>query len=201
MRYLELREKFRGQELFSLEEIRLLSPGFYRARLNEWQRKGHIRKLIRTYYYFTDKEFDEPALFRAANRIYPPSYISLQSALAYYGLIPEKPLAVVSITSRKTKDFHTPLGRMAYRKVSEKIFGGYRLIGSGKDAFLMASPAKALLDLLYLEPGLRSKEGVEGLRINARLFREQATLGALAAMAKHFTDHRILETVREVVRK
>lgn len=201
MRYLELREKFKEQELFSLDEIRVISPGFYRACLNEWQRKGYIKKLIRNYYFFTDREFDELALFRAANRIYPPSYISLQSALAYYGLILEKPLAVVSITSRKTKIFNTAAGRMVYRKIYEKYFNGYRLDGAGKDAFFIASPAKALLDLLYLEPGLRNKEGIKGLRLNLRMFRKLETIENLTVLANDFQDPGILATVKEVMRK
>jgi predicted transcriptional regulator of viral defense system len=200
MKYVEFMEKFKSQELFSLNEIRAVAPGFYRARLNEWQGKGYIRKFIRNYYYFTDHEFEERSLFRAANRVYPPSYISLQSALSFYGIIPEKPLSVTSVTSRKTKTFITPAARLIYRRAAVKHFWGYRVEGSGSGAFLIAGPAKALLDLFYLDAGSRGKEGVAGLRINIKRLLELETKRSILQMAKKFNEPQVSAAAKEAVR-
>jgi predicted transcriptional regulator of viral defense system len=199
MKYIELMQKFKPQELFSLSEARAADPGFYRARLNEWQARGYIRKFIRNYYYFTDFEFEERALFRAANRVYPPSYISLQSALSFYGVIPEKPLAVTSVTSRKTKTFITPAARLIYRRVAIKHFWGYGASGTGPGAFLMAGPAKALLDLFYLDASSRGREGVSGLRINIKRLLELETKKNILRLAAKFGEPRVLDAAKEAV--
>jgi predicted transcriptional regulator of viral defense system len=200
MNYLGLLEKFKSQELFSLNEIRAVDPGFYRARLNDWQKKGYIRKLIRNYYYFSDIPFEERSLFRTANRIYPPSYVSLQSALSFYSLIPEKPLAVTSVTSRKTKTFVTPAARLIYRRVALKHFWGYRTEGSGAGAFLIASPAKALLDLFYLDASSRGNEGIAGLRINIKRLLELETKKSVMQMAKRFGEPLVLAAAKKAVK-
>jgi predicted transcriptional regulator of viral defense system len=200
MNYIELAEKFKNQELFSLNEIRAIEPDFYRARLNDWQDKGYIHKLVRNYYYFASQDFDERSLFRAANRIYPASYISLQSALSYYGIIPEKPLSITSISTRKTKTFLTPAGRFIYRKMAIKYYCGYGLEGTGSEAFLIATPAKALLDLFYLEASLRDRDGIEGLRLNAGRLFELETKKHILDLAKEFNEERVLDAAREVVK-
>ncbi|GAI56933.1 unnamed protein product, partial [marine sediment metagenome] len=96
MKYLELKSELRDFTIFSLNEIRNIEPGFHRRRLNEWQDKGYIKKVVRGYYIFSDLKLSEEILFKIANRIYLPSYISLESALSYYHLIPE---SVYGITS------------------------------------------------------------------------------------------------------
>jgi len=80
VRYQEIYEKFRDQGLFSVNEIRAMAPGFHRPRLNDWLKKGYIKKFVRNYYLFSSLTADERFIFSAANRVYPPSYISLQSA-------------------------------------------------------------------------------------------------------------------------
>jgi predicted transcriptional regulator of viral defense system len=82
MRYLELKESLKDFTVFSLADIRQTDSFFHRRRLNEWQEKGYIKKLIRGFYIFSDLELNENVLFEIANRIYAPSYISLEIALS-----------------------------------------------------------------------------------------------------------------------
>jgi len=103
MKFLELKDELRDFTIFSLNEIRNIEPGFHRRRLNEWQDKGYIKKVIRGYYIFSDLKLSEEILFKIANRIYLPSYVSLESALSYYHLIPESVSAIFPhSSSRKT---------------------------------------------------------------------------------------------------
>ena len=84
MQYLELEKSFKDFTVFSLTDIKRIHAGFHRRRLNEWQEKGYIKKIIKGYYISSDLEISENILFEIANRIYRPSYISLETALSYY---------------------------------------------------------------------------------------------------------------------
>lgn len=92
-----------------------------------------------------------------ANHLYGPSYISLESALSYYGLIPERVYGVRSVTIKRAKRYRTPLGDFDYKTVSEDYFS----VGINQEQtesgsiFLIASPEKALCDMIQLASGLR----------------------------------------------
>src|SRR3989338_7420397 len=109
MQYTELKQALKDFTVFSLADIKSLGVIFYRRRLNEWQDKGYIKKLIRGYYIFSDLELNENVLFEIANRIYDPSYVSLEAALSYYGLIPESVYGISSVSTRRTYKFKTPV--------------------------------------------------------------------------------------------
>jgi len=88
-----------------------------------------------------------------ANLIYGPSYISLEYALAFHGLIPERVEVVTSVTSKKDKEFDTPLGRFTYRYLTlEKYAAGIEQVWLDPEhPVLMATPEKALWDYLILK--------------------------------------------------
>jgi len=198
MRYQELYEKFGQQGLFSVNEARAVESDFHRPRLNEWMKKGYIRKFIRNYYVFSSVPADERFIFSAANRVYAPSYISLQSALAFYEIIPDKPFSVTSLSTRKTKSFSTPFGRLIYRKAAVKHFWGYD-IETGADAvFMIARPVKALLDLLYLEPRLNSAEAMKELRLDMKRFEAPDLRKELFSGAEKMGNPRVLRVIKEV---
>lgn len=92
-----------------------------------------------------------------ANHLYGPSYVSLESALSYHNLIPERVYRVRSVTMKRFKMYDTPLGVFEYRTVSPEYFsiGIQQQVTQGNTAFLIASPEKALCDLIVLSSGLR----------------------------------------------
>jgi hypothetical protein len=94
------------------------------------------------------------------------SYVSLQSALAHYGLIPEYVPVVTSVTTGRPNRWDTALGSYAFRHIKIELFRGYRLaeVSPGQEAFL-ASPEKALLDLIHLQPGADSLLYLQELRL------------------------------------
>lgn len=84
-----------------------------------------------------------------ANHLYAPSYISMSTALRYYGLIPEAVYVHQSMTIKHSRSFQTPIGNYDYKYISREAFSiGVRSIHKGDYAFLMASPEKALSDLI-----------------------------------------------------
>ncbi len=90
-----------------------------------------------------------------ANHLYTPSYVSMSSALRYYGLIPEAVYTKQSMTLKHSKDFDTPLGRFEYTHISKKAFSvGLTNIRKDGYAFVIATPEKALCDLIANSPNV-----------------------------------------------
>ena len=166
MTYLELRTLLGSFTGFSLNDIRQADPSFHRRRLNEWQEKGYIRKVIKGYYVFADVQLNEKSLFEIANRIYAPSYISFEMALAHYGLIPESVYGITSASTRKTMVFKTPLGEFTYRTLRAKLYFGFEYAKANGRNYKIASAEKALLDYFYLNPGINDATGFAAMRVN-----------------------------------
>ena len=187
MRFLQFKDLFKDFTVFSLNDIRSVDPGFHRRRLNEWQEKGYLSKIIKGYYRFSDGMLNENVLFETANRIYAPSYISFEKALSFYGLIPEAVYGITSTTTRRTRSFSTQIGDFIYRTVTPRLFFGYQIVEyHGGKCFSMASPEKAILDYFYLTPFLKDPEGFESLRINREVFRERLRKATLFGYLERF---------------
>jgi predicted transcriptional regulator of viral defense system len=107
--------------------------------------------------------------------------VSLQSALAYHGLIPEHVPTVTSVTTLRPGLRKTPLGDFEYRHVKRQYFFGYKPVQVGeRQAALIASPEKALLDLVYLNPGADSREYLDELRLQNLDAIDPAALASMA---------------------
>ena len=90
-----------------------------------------------------------------ANHLYTPSYVSMSSALRYYGLIPEEVFVMQSMTLKHSRDFRTPVGRFEYTRISKDAFSvGLTSIRKTEYAFVIATPEKALCDLVANSPGV-----------------------------------------------
>ncbi len=87
-----------------------------------------------------------------ANLIYGPSYISLDYALSYHGLIPERVEMVTSVTLGRSRTFTTPFGTFSYRRLSQSRYAvGGVLAKNGDLSFMIASPEKALADKVWAD--------------------------------------------------
>ncbi len=204
MQYIELREKLKDFVVFALNDIRKVEPDFYPARLNEWQKKGYIKKLRRGYYIFSDTALNEEVLFLVANKLYSPSYISFEMALSHYGLIPEGVYLATSASSKKTASFKTPIGEFSYCRIKQNLFFGYQLEQHKGQGYKIAEMEKALLDYLYINPHIGSDADFHEWRFNGKEFLAKADLKKLDAYAKAFNNRRLivrLETFLTFIRK
>lgn len=165
MNYLEFQNSLKNFPVFSIRDIKKAFSNFDNRRLVEWQNKKYIQKLRREYYYFLDQKKDENFLFFAANKMYHPSYVSMESALAYYHFIPEGVFLTSSISSRNTANFNTNIGDFVYNNIKKSLFFGYKIIQINDHPIKMAEPEKALLDFLYLKK-LNALEDMKNLRLN-----------------------------------
>jgi predicted transcriptional regulator of viral defense system len=127
----------------------------------------------------------------------PPSYVSLQSALAFYGLIPDVVPVTTSATTARPGRWETPLGVFAFRHIHTDLFTGYRMtdLGGGQQAFI-ATPAKALLDLIYLEPHGDTPAYLQELRLQNL---EQLDPDALLRYAKRSDRPKLKRAARRLV--
>ncbi len=99
-----------------------------------------------------------------ANHLYAPSYVSMQTALRYYGLIPEAVYTTQSMTMKHSRNFDTPIGRFDYQMITREAFSvGITYINKQNHSFLIATPEKALCDLIANSPkvNLRYLKDVE----------------------------------------
>ena len=142
------------QEEFDYQSLLDCLKGYARPRdkISDLLRKGSIIRIKKGLYIFGDayrnKPFSREIL---ANLMYGPSYISLDYALQYHGLIPERIEAMTSVTTGRSRRFSTPVGLFTYRMIPLEAFrvGMDRIEIGDSRAFLMATPAKALADKLY----------------------------------------------------
>lgn len=196
MRYIELRESLKDFTVFSLSDIKGIDNSFHRRRLNEWQEKGYIRKIIKGYYVFSDLELNENVLFEIANRIYTPSYVSLEMALSHYHLVPESVYGITSICTRRTYRFETPIAQFIYRTVKSSLFFGYELVKYENKVFKIASIEKAILDYFYLNPDVKTDSDFESLRIDRDMFFEQVNEKKLNQFLVIFAQKALTKRIR-----
>lgn len=140
-----------------------LTPHQVQRQLSDWTRAEKVIQLRRGLYALPDRN---PHPFTVANHLVPGSYVSLQMALSYYHLIPEHVAAVTSVTTRRPRSYENKFGRFTYRHIAPALFYGivYRFIVDEESAFI-ATPEKALLDLIHFRPGGDSMAYVESLRL------------------------------------
>lgn len=165
MKFSDLESRIKPLWIFNLNDVRKINPGFHRQQFSYWQNKGYIRSLAGGYYALADRSIDEAFLFMMANQLYEPSYVSLESALAFHQVIPESVMGVTSITSRKTRHFDSPWGVFSYRTIKPGYLFGYQVTetSDGKK-YRIARMEKAILDTLYLNFRINSILDFEGLR-------------------------------------
>ena len=167
MDFLTFRERLYPMGCFNIHQVLLWEKDFDRNNLTRWCRKGLLVKLRNEYYAFPEFRQIPDASRYVANRIYALSYISLHSALSFYGMIPEEVVQITSVTTLKTAKFENAFGTFHYQNVKTPLYFGYeiKLMQDGR-GLLFATPEKALLDLLYLNPFYKTEQDMEELRLD-----------------------------------
>jgi predicted transcriptional regulator of viral defense system len=141
-----------------------VDPNDVRRQLSRWVRSGRIRQLRRGLYTLAPPyQNAAPHPFLIANALVPGSYVTAQSALAYYSLIPEYTPRTLSVTALHTSNRD---GGYQFQHLASHLFFGYQLVelSEGQQAFV-AMPEKALLDLAHLTPHSDSPNYLVELRL------------------------------------
>lgn len=187
MNYIEFHRQWRELGCFSTQQLSAWNPRFNRVNLHSWAKKGFITKLRNGWYAFTERISEPDFSQYVANRIYSPSYISLHTALAHYGIIPEAVMKITSVTTLKPAGFSNAFGDYTYQSVKKQLMFGYepKIMSNGR-SIMFATPEKALLDLLYLYPFYNTTADMLNLRLDEDYMQED------------FNKQLLLEYAREV---
>ena len=167
MNFLLFKDRMFYLACFNIYQVFAWQPDFDRNNITRWVKKGYLVRLRQGYYTFPEYKGKPDYPFYFANRIYKPSYISLHTALSYYGMIPEAVVQITSITSLKTTSFTNDFGDYSYNTVKENLMFGYDLKPIADNRTIQfATPEKALLDLLYIYPFYDNEQEIEELRLD-----------------------------------
>lgn len=123
------------------------------ALLHRYKKRGFILQLKRGLYVFPDAL---PPDVYVANKLYGPSYISLEFALSYHGVIPETVYEITSVTTKATRRFEALGKSFSYRKIKKAAYTGYEIQKQQGLSFYIADAEKALVDANYLR--LKNKQ-------------------------------------------
>ena len=196
MDFLTFKDRMHPMGCFNINQVLLWEKDFDRNNLTRWCRKGLLVKLRNQYYAFPEFRQEPDSARYVANRIYKPSYISLHSALSFYGMIPEEVVQLTSVTTLKTARFENAFGTFHYQNVKTPLFFGFehKTMRNGR-SLLMATPEKALLDLLYLNPYYKTEQDMEDLRLDEDYLQNELDKdllsGYLAGFASKALNNRI----------
>lgn len=163
MKYLDFVEMFKDFNSISLQDIKNSFDDVNYAQLAGWKKKGLLKSAKRGFFVLPSSRIDLHILANELNY----SYISLEYALSYHQMIPDIAQTITSISKDRNEKIHNEFGSFIYQKISKDLFVGYALLKSEKENrnFRIASPEKALFDLVYLRQDLRSKNDFDSLRL------------------------------------
>jgi predicted transcriptional regulator of viral defense system len=197
MNWIEFKNKMFDLGCFSIHQVYAWRPGFDRNNLVRWTKKGYLVPLRRGWYAFPEYKGTPDFAEYIAGKIYIPSYISLHTALAFYGLIPESVVQMTSVTSLKTASFTNEFGEYSYKSVKNDLMFGYfrRPIADGRTT-PYATREKALLDLLYLYPFYNTESELLELRLDGDILREKWDRRTWLSMGKRSQCARLEKRMR-----
>lgn len=178
--------------------------------INDHQKYGQIKRAVKKralihvkrglYCLGNHLTIKKPHPFMLAQVIYWPSYLSLESALSYYGLIPESVYTVTSVTTKRAKEFKTCFGSFSYQKLPNKnFFVEVKLIKEKNYSFFIASPWKAITDYVFCNK--KDWKGLAPLSEDLRIELDdlpQLSLEKIAIFNDFYRDGRVKNFLRGI---
>jgi predicted transcriptional regulator of viral defense system len=196
MNFIDFKSKMQEFVCFNLNQIYAFQPDFDRNNLFRWKKKGYLIALRNGCYTFTDFLGKPGYAYFFANKMYQPSYVSLHSALAFYGIIPEAVVQIISVSSLKTAFFRNPFGEFSYKKLKSELMFGYDLKPLNKRQNLFfATPEKSILDLLYLYPFYNNEQEICELRFDETFMQNDLNVERLNEFTEKFKSKALRKRV------
>jgi predicted transcriptional regulator of viral defense system len=200
MKWGELLHLIGGEPVFSSALLLAgpVRPADVRQQLSRWVTTGRLVQLRRGLYAVADPyRKANPHPFLLSNRLKDASYVSLQSALAHYGLIPEAVPVVTAVTTGRPETVRTAFGSFLFRHLHPHLFWGYRQTEFDRNqAAFVARPEKALLDLIHLTPGADDPAYLGELRLQHL---DRLDWVVLEAMAKESGKAKLQRAVQRLM--
>ncbi len=160
------------------------------ALLHRYKKQGFIVQLKQGSYVFPDVL---PPDVYVANKLYSPSYVSLECALSYHGVIPETVYEITSVTTKATRRFETLGKAFSYRKIKKTAYTGYEIQKQQGLTFNIADPEKAFVDTNYLR--LKNKQ-----KPISRFNKEKINPEKALRYAKLFDNMKLISIIKSTLR-
>ena len=183
---------------FSLQQIQLYEPNFIRWNLINWHKKWYINRITKWWYTLSNFPKNEESLFFISNQIYKPSYISMESALRYYNLIPEWVFMTTACSSKKTQKLEWDRWVFYYYHIKSSLMWWYNIVQTKTFPFYIATVEKTLCDFFYLKWKMTKKD-LEELRIDIYHLKGLTNKTKLLATAKQFKNKNVLEMIQLLI--
>jgi predicted transcriptional regulator of viral defense system len=194
MKLIEMQEKLHesGLKIFTGLEFRMLT-GYSKVAaqklLERYSEKGVFVR-IKPGLFCLKKNM--PSQYFIANRIYKPSYISFETALSFYGMIPETVYGCTSATTMTTRRFNAAGQNYSYHKIKKNAFTGYIILKTGEEEVLFAEKEKALADYFYYV-------FLKKRKMNDRLRIKDLNKNAVMRYAEMFGKPKFREWIKNVI--
>jgi predicted transcriptional regulator of viral defense system len=196
MNFIDFKSQMQELVCFNLHQIYAFHPDFDRNNLFRWKKKGYLIALRNGCYTFSDFLGKPDYAYLFANKMYQPSYVSLHSALAFYGIIPEAVVQITSVSSLKTAFFSNPFGEFSYKNLKNELIFGYDLKPMDKRRnLLFATPEKSILDLLYLYPFYNNEQEISELRFDETFMQDDLNVERLNEFTEKFKSKALRKRV------
>jgi hypothetical protein len=203
MKYLDFYQHFSSNWrslVFSINDIKNVFPDFNNVQLNQWQKKGYVKKIRKEQYVFTKRLND----LRLLSHDLKKSYISMENALSYYEWIPESVFNITAVTTTRGEEVKIDFGTIIYRQIKPSLFIGYELKPSNvypERFFSIALPEKALFDLVYFRHDLVDEKDFNSLRLSIDSFRIKKFKSFIDLVEHPGRKNRVLSLLRFVKKK
>ena len=195
MKLIDLQEKLSELKCFTpLEAKRFLNlpDTTIQKIIYRYTKKGILIKIRNGLYAFKGRDF--PHLWHIANRLYSPSYISFETALSYYGIIPETVYTIISATSKITRNYELQKKEFIYHKIKKNAYTGYKPIKFEGFTVLIAEPEKAIADYLYIT-------FLKKLTIDERFRFKNVKKSLLIKYIERYENEPFIKRAKNVIRK
>lgn len=200
MNFLDFKHKMFKFACFSINQIYAWQPDFDKNNLTRWLKKGYIFRLKQGYYTFSEYKTNSDYISYFANKIYNPSYISLHSALSFHGIIPEAVVQITSATPLKTATFSNEIATYAYQTIHPDLMFGYNLnFIEKKRAVKIATPEKAILDLLYLYSFYQTEDDLLELRFDENYLTQKLDMMKLVEFCDMFQNVSLEKRLKKLI--
>jgi predicted transcriptional regulator of viral defense system len=197
MNYLQFRNRFYELGCFPVHQVYAWQPAFDKSNLTRWVKTDLLLKLRNGWYAFPEYLKQPDFAYYVSNRIYRPSYISLHTALAFYGMIPEAVIRISAVGTLKKATFENAFGTFVYQKIVSGLMFGYDVKPlPGGRTLLFAQPEKALLDLLYLYPFYNTPQEMEELRLDEDFMQQDLKVEQFGEYAGRFQSKALSKRVK-----
>jgi len=178
--------------LFSVADVAMLfelSQPTAAKLVHRYTTRNFVTQIKRGLYALTDTI---PSELFLANKLYEPSYLSREFALAFHDVIPEAVYELTSVTSKATRHFEKLGKKYSYRTIKSSAYTGYGIEKQGGTGFLIADPEKALVDASYFRM-------LDGLQPLSRVSEDKINPPQAFAYAELFDNKKLFEIIKTII--